>query len=63
MLKSIESNCTSYLDAWSRKDLDGIAIHLHPDAHFKGPMQAQRTRGHIGVLQTHGVRRSCNVCL
>jgi len=39
MLNSIESNCTAYLDAWSRKDLDGIAIHLHPDVHFKGPMQ------------------------
>lgn len=39
MLKSIESNCAAYLDAWSRKDLDGIAIHLHPDVHFKGPMQ------------------------
>jgi hypothetical protein len=37
--KSIESNCAAYLDAWSRKDLDGIAVHLHPDVHFKGPMQ------------------------
>jgi hypothetical protein len=39
MPDSIESNCAAYLDAWSRKDLDGIAIHLHPDVHFKGPMQ------------------------
>jgi ketosteroid isomerase-like protein len=39
MLKSIESNCAAYLDAWSRKDLDGIAVHLHSDVHFKGPMQ------------------------
>ena len=37
--KSIESNSAAYLDAWSRKDLDGIAIHLHPEVHFKGPMQ------------------------
>ncbi len=39
MQKSIDSNCAAYLDAWSRKDLDGIAIHLHPEVHFKGPMQ------------------------
>jgi hypothetical protein len=39
MSKSIESDCAAYLDAWSRKDLDGIAVHLHPDVHFKGPMQ------------------------
>jgi hypothetical protein len=39
MLKSIESNCAAYLDAGSSKDLDGIAVHLHPDVHFKGPMQ------------------------
>jgi hypothetical protein len=37
--KSIELECAAYLDAWSRKDLDGIAVHLHPDVHFKGPMQ------------------------
>jgi len=39
MSKSIESSCTGYLNAWSRKDLDGIAAHLHPEVHFKGPMQ------------------------
>jgi hypothetical protein len=39
VLKSIDSNCAAYLDAWSHKDLDGIAAHLHPDVHFKGPMQ------------------------
>jgi len=39
MSKSIESRCASYLDAWSRKDLVGVAAHLHPDVHFKGPMQ------------------------
>jgi ketosteroid isomerase-like protein len=39
MPKSIVSNSVAYLDAWSRKDLDGIAVHLHPDVHFKGPMQ------------------------
>lgn len=39
MSKSMESECAAYLDAWSRKDLDGIAVHLHPDVHFKGPMQ------------------------
>ena len=52
MLKSIESNCAAYLDAWSRKDLDGIAIHLHPDVHFKGPMQELNGREAIfGVFQ------------
>jgi hypothetical protein len=39
MPKSIDSNCAAYLDAWSHKDLDGIAVHLHPQVHFKGPMQ------------------------
>lgn len=39
MPKSIESLCASYLDAWSRKDIEGIATHLHPNVHFKGPMQ------------------------
>jgi len=39
MPKSIESSCTSYLDAWSRKDLEGIAALLHPNVHFVGPMQ------------------------
>jgi ketosteroid isomerase-like protein len=27
-----------YLDCWNRKDLAGIAAHLHPDVTFKGPM-------------------------
>lgn len=39
MTKSIESSCASYLDAWSRKDLEGIAVHIHADVRFKGPMQ------------------------
>jgi hypothetical protein len=39
MPKSIDSDCAAYLEAWSRKDLDGVAVHLHPDVHFKGPMQ------------------------
>ena len=39
MFKSIESSCTDYLNAWSHKDLNGIAAHLHPEVHFKGPMQ------------------------
>ena len=36
---SSAARCAAYLDAWSRKDLDGIAQHLHPEVHFKGPMQ------------------------
>jgi SnoaL-like domain len=28
----------SYLAAWRRKDLKGIAEHLHPNVHFKGPL-------------------------
>ncbi len=47
--KSIDSNCGAYLDAWSHKDLDGIAVHLHPDVHFKGPMQELNG---IGVCRT-----------
>jgi hypothetical protein len=34
-----EANGAAYLDAWSRKDLQGIGVHLHPSVHFKGPMQ------------------------
>jgi SnoaL-like domain len=44
MQKSIDSNCAAYLDAWSQKDLDGIAVHLHPDVDFKGPMQELKGR-------------------
>ena len=44
MPKSIESNCIAYLDAWSRKDLDGISVHLHPEVYFKGPMQELQGR-------------------
>jgi len=39
MSTSIETRCASYLDAWSRKDLAGVAAHLHSNVHFKGPMQ------------------------
>jgi hypothetical protein len=39
MSKENESNATAYIKAWSRKDIDGIAAHLHPAVHFKGPMQ------------------------
>ncbi len=39
MTSARQSACTAYLDAWSRKDLDGIAALLHPQVHFKGPMQ------------------------
>jgi hypothetical protein len=39
MSTSIESRCASYLDAWSRKDLEGVAACIHPDVHFKAPMQ------------------------
>src|SRR5258708_39914808 len=47
MPKSIDSDCAAYLDAWSRKDLDGIAVHLHPDVHFKGPMQELNGRAAV----------------
>jgi ketosteroid isomerase-like protein len=39
MSTSIESRCASYLDAWSRKDLEGVAAYIHPDVRFKAPMQ------------------------
>ena len=52
MSKSIESSCTDYLNAWSRKDLDGIAAHLHADVHFKGPMQ--ELTGRAAVLEASG---------
>lgn len=35
----IAKAATAYLDAWTRKDLDGIGAHLHPQVHFKAPMQ------------------------
>jgi hypothetical protein len=44
MSTSIESLCASYLDAWSRKDLDGVTAHIHPDVHFKAPMQELQGR-------------------
>lgn len=39
MPKSIESRCASYLDAWSRKDIEALAALVHPDVRFKAPMQ------------------------
>jgi ketosteroid isomerase-like protein len=44
MSTSIESRCGSYLDAWSRKDLEGVAACIHPDVHFKAPMQELKGR-------------------
>jgi hypothetical protein len=44
MSTSIESRCASYLDAWSRKDLEGVVSHIHPDVHFKAPMQELQGR-------------------
>jgi hypothetical protein len=39
MSPNMDSLCRAYLDAWTRRDIDGIAAHLHADVHFKGPMQ------------------------
>jgi len=39
MSTTIESHCASYLDAWSRKDIDAIAALVHPQVRFKAPMQ------------------------
>jgi SnoaL-like domain len=39
MTPTIESRCVSYLDAWSRKDIDAIAALVHPQVRFKAPMQ------------------------
>jgi len=50
MSTSNEARCAAYLDAWSRKDLDGIATHLHPEVHFKGPMQ--ELNGKAAVLES-----------
>lgn len=37
MSDSIDKVCTRYLDAWSRKDLGGIAACLHTEVDFKSP--------------------------
>jgi ketosteroid isomerase-like protein len=37
MSASIEQVSTAYLNAWSSKDLEGIAALLHPDIHFRSP--------------------------
>jgi hypothetical protein len=39
MSTTIESRCASYLDAWSRKDIEGVAALIHPNVRFKAPMQ------------------------
>ena len=36
---SIDGTCASYLAAWARKDIHAIEAVLHPDVHFKAPMQ------------------------
>jgi hypothetical protein len=50
MTAAMESACVAYLDAWSRKDLEGIAACLHPKVHFKGPMQ--ELNGREAVLES-----------
>jgi hypothetical protein len=37
MSPSIEQVSSAYLQAWSSKDLKGLAAQLHADIHFKGP--------------------------
>jgi len=37
MSESIEEVSKAYIDAWARKDLDGIAAHVHPQVHFRSP--------------------------
>lgn len=44
MTTSIQSQANSYIDAWARKDLNAIEAHLHPQVHFKGPMQELQGR-------------------
>ena len=39
MATSVATVCAGYLEAWARKDLEGIGRSLHPDVHFAGPMQ------------------------
>ena len=37
--ETIEATCRSYVESWGRKDIQGIKAALHPDVHFKAPMQ------------------------
>lgn len=37
MSPSIEQLSHAYLDAWSRRDLQGIAALIHPDISFRSP--------------------------
>ena len=39
MATTNEQASAAYLAAWEKKDLDGIKARLHPEVHFKGPMQ------------------------
>jgi hypothetical protein len=36
---TIDEKCRVYMDAWTRKNLEGIGALYHPEVHFKGPMQ------------------------
>ena len=44
MTGTIAAAAAAYFDAWTRKDLDAIAARVHPDVHFKGPMNETRGR-------------------
>jgi ketosteroid isomerase-like protein len=37
-MNSLKKIARDYLDAWSRKDLAGIASHLDPKVTFRGPV-------------------------
>lgn len=46
-MKSTADAATAYLDAWARKDLNGIAARLHPEVHFRAPMQEVAGRDNV----------------
>jgi len=44
MVSSVQNACAAYLDAWQRKDLQGIVACLHPEVQFKSPNESTRGR-------------------
>lgn len=47
---SVAEACAAYMDAWARKDIAGIARHVHPDVQFLGPMV--ETQGRDAFLRS-----------
>lgn len=51
MTDSTTQIATSYYQAMGRKDVAGIAKHVHPDVHFRGMIECQGKEPFLGAAE------------